>query len=89
MSFARHIGVKEKDVVKAQMKHPVMTDQALEVLCRLAQNKEKSEVNRRMEKALRRIGRTDIIKRIMYSVEETTEIREEIFRDWKRETHPG
>jgi len=86
VNMAHHLGVQEKDILTAQMKHPSQHDQAFEVLCRLVENKGKEATRNRLEHALRRIGRTDIVKRYIYLINETTEITEERFPSRKPPT---
>lgn len=77
MSMAHHLGIREKDILSAQMKHPMQSDQALDVFYRLLRNKGKDATISRVENALRRIGRKDIVRKYIYRTEETTEVLEE------------
>lgn len=77
VNMAHHLGVQEKDILTAQMKHMSQTDQALEVLCRLVETKGKEATRNRLEHALRRIGRTDIVRKCIYTIHETVEMTEE------------
>lgn len=89
VTLAHQLAMPEKDILKIQLNHPYPKEQAFAALHLWSQRTSSSKDE--LERSLKRIGRSDIVRKCLYNIEvsQVTSKKEEIARLSRTEAPDG